>query len=218
MLLEDVDSAGFTKKKEIGGVGGREGRGSREDRGEGDGAAISLSCLLNVIDGVASHEGRILIMTTNHRERIDPRLVRAGRVDLKVLFGFANRDQMTDLFVKMYDPAPPPPPVLGLNVPGTTIESKKLELGISVVHRDDPEYVELVKLGKEFAAKLPLEELTPAEIQGFLLVRRESKDRALAEVEAWLNDLRAEKEAAKREAEGSEEAALVPAISDTPAE
>src|ERR1700684_1338866 len=95
VLLEDVDSAGFTRKKE--------GDGSHKGKRDEEPETISLSCLLNVIDGVASHEGRILIMTTNYPERIDSRLVRAGRVDLKVLFGFATHEQITDLFVKMYD-------------------------------------------------------------------------------------------------------------------
>ncbi|KAK2841587.1 hypothetical protein FQN49_006106, partial [Arthroderma sp. PD_2] len=43
---------------------------------------ISLSALLNTIDGVASSEGRILVMTTNHAENLDPALLRPGRVDL----------------------------------------------------------------------------------------------------------------------------------------
>lgn len=42
---------------------------------------ISLSGLLNIIDGVASHEGRVLIMTTNHPEKLDEALIRPGRVD-----------------------------------------------------------------------------------------------------------------------------------------
>jgi chaperone BCS1 len=45
---------------------------------------ISLSALLNVIDGVASQEGRILIMTTNHAEWLDDALIRPGRVDMKL--------------------------------------------------------------------------------------------------------------------------------------
>jgi len=39
--------------------------------------SISLSSLLNVIDGVASHEGHVLIMTTNYLDLLDGALIRS---------------------------------------------------------------------------------------------------------------------------------------------
>lgn len=39
---------------------------------------VTLSGLLNAIDGIASAEGRLLFCTTNHLESIDPALVRPG--------------------------------------------------------------------------------------------------------------------------------------------
>jgi ATP-dependent 26S proteasome regulatory subunit len=42
-----------------------------------------LSFLLNLIDGIIEQPSRILIMTTNHPEQIDPALLRPGRVDIK---------------------------------------------------------------------------------------------------------------------------------------
>lgn len=64
---------------------------------------ISLSGLLNAIDGVASHEGRVLIMTTNKPESLDDALIRPGRVDLQVGFTNATRDQARELFERMYE-------------------------------------------------------------------------------------------------------------------
>ncbi|KAI1079306.1 BCS1 N terminal-domain-containing protein [Whalleya microplaca] len=64
---------------------------------------ISLSGLLNAIDGVASHEGRVLIMTTNVPESLDDALIRPGRVDLQVQFTNATQEQAQELFVRMYD-------------------------------------------------------------------------------------------------------------------
>jgi chaperone BCS1 len=49
---------------------------------------LSLSGLLNVLDGVVDTPGRIVIMTTNHPEMLDPALIRPGRVDKKILLGF----------------------------------------------------------------------------------------------------------------------------------
>lgn len=42
-------------------------------------SGVSFSGLLNAIDGVAAQEGRALIMTTNHRDRLEPALIRPGR-------------------------------------------------------------------------------------------------------------------------------------------
>lgn len=48
---------------------------------------VTLSGLLNAIDGVASSEDRVIFMTTNHVERLDSALIRPGRVDVKQFFG-----------------------------------------------------------------------------------------------------------------------------------
>jgi mitochondrial chaperone BCS1 len=65
-------------------------------------AGISLSGLLNAIDGVASHEGRVLIMTTNCPEKLDGALIRPGRVDMKIEFSLATEEQIRELFIRMY--------------------------------------------------------------------------------------------------------------------
>lgn len=48
---------------------------------------VTFSGLLNCLDGVASAEARIMFMTTNYLERLDPALVRPGRVDVKEYIG-----------------------------------------------------------------------------------------------------------------------------------
>lgn len=66
ILLEDVDSA-FVNRQPADGGGGNN---------------LTFSGLLNALDGVTSAgEGRLIFMTTNHRERLDPALLRPGRVD-----------------------------------------------------------------------------------------------------------------------------------------
>ncbi|KAL7556643.1 hypothetical protein ACA910_003944 [Epithemia clementina (nom. ined.)] len=49
--------------------------------------ALNLSGLLNVLDGVVDSPGRIVIMTTNHVEHLDPALIRPGRIDKKLCLG-----------------------------------------------------------------------------------------------------------------------------------
>jgi chaperone BCS1 len=48
---------------------------------------LNLAGLLNVLDGVVDTPGRIVIMTTNHPEKLDPALIRPGRVNKKVYLG-----------------------------------------------------------------------------------------------------------------------------------
>ncbi|OQR89435.1 ubiquinol:cytochrome c oxidoreductase biogenesis factor, partial [Achlya hypogyna] len=62
---------------------------------------LNLSGLLNVLDGVVDTPGRILIMTSNHPEKLDPALVRPGRIDEKLLLGGMDADQ-TKLMVQHY--------------------------------------------------------------------------------------------------------------------
>ncbi len=57
-----------------------------------------MSGLLNALDGVSSREGRVLFLTTNHPEQLDPALVRPGRVDRKIELGYATPDQARRLF------------------------------------------------------------------------------------------------------------------------
>lgn len=60
---------------------------------------VSLSALLNHLDGVGSNHGRIFVLTTNHPEVLDPALVRPGRIDMKIHLGLCNRDQLRQFFV-----------------------------------------------------------------------------------------------------------------------
>jgi hypothetical protein len=65
---------------------------------EGEAAAgVSFSGFLNCIDGVlAPQNGRILIMSTNHVDRLDPALTRPGRVDLQLEVPLLTRQVAAD--------------------------------------------------------------------------------------------------------------------------
>lgn len=64
--------------------------------------SVTFSGLLNALDGVRSQEGRILIMTTNHREKLDPALLRPGRADMQIQLNYASEGQMKGLFKKFF--------------------------------------------------------------------------------------------------------------------
>lgn len=87
ILIEDVDAA-FNKRVQ-----------TSED---GYQSAVTFSGFLNALDGVASGEERIIFMTTNHVDKLDPALIRPGRVDLRVLVDDASPLQAQTLFTRFY--------------------------------------------------------------------------------------------------------------------
>lgn len=64
---------------------------------------VSLSALLNHLDGVGSNHGRVFVLTTNHPELLDAALVRPGRVDMKVHLGLCSRDQQRQFYALYFD-------------------------------------------------------------------------------------------------------------------
>lgn len=65
-------------------------------------SSVTFSGFLNAIDGVASGEERIIFMTTNHVEQLDPALIRPGRVDFSALVNNASPIQARTLFERFY--------------------------------------------------------------------------------------------------------------------
>jgi len=92
ILLEDIDAA----------------FGSRDDGNVGEKGAgyfpnyVTFSGLLNCLDGVISTEERLVFMTTNYLERLDPALVRPGRVDSKQLIDKASQSQLKRMYSRFY--------------------------------------------------------------------------------------------------------------------
>ncbi|KAL0953878.1 hypothetical protein HGRIS_005052 [Hohenbuehelia grisea] len=66
---------------------------------------LSLSGLLNALDGVGAQEGRILFATTNKYSALDPALCRPGRMDIHVEFKLASKYQAQELFRCFYLPS-----------------------------------------------------------------------------------------------------------------
>lgn len=65
-------------------------------------SALTFSGLLNALDGVGKADGQILVLTTNHRERLNPALIRNGRVDVHVEFTHASDEQIAGMFSRFY--------------------------------------------------------------------------------------------------------------------
>ena len=85
LLLEDIDAATSLNRNTNNPMG-----------------RLTLSGLLNAIDGVAAAEERIIFMTTNHPEKLDPALVRPGRIDFTMELGKATPEQAQRMFHRFY--------------------------------------------------------------------------------------------------------------------
>ena len=59
---------------------------------------ITLSYILNIIDGIRETPGRIMIITSNNYDSLDPALVRPGRIDLTL----EMRNTTIDIIREMY--------------------------------------------------------------------------------------------------------------------
>ncbi|KAI6758905.1 hypothetical protein HG531_014045 [Fusarium graminearum] len=88
LLLEDADAA-FVNRRQ-------------RDTDGYNGATVTFSGLLNALDGVAAGEERIAFLTTNHVDRLDPALIRPGRVDLMLRIGEATRYQAEKMWDRFY--------------------------------------------------------------------------------------------------------------------
>jgi hypothetical protein len=64
---------------------------------------LSLSCLLNILDGILETPGRIIIMTTNHPQLLDRALIRPGRIDLMCEFTKCTNEMIIEFIEKFYD-------------------------------------------------------------------------------------------------------------------
>lgn len=89
LLIEDIDATKVSAvRKEEAGRSGTINVATRE---------VTLSALLNCIDGAFAREGRILFMTTNHPDRIDPALLRPGRTDRREHLGLLGLAEVAEL-------------------------------------------------------------------------------------------------------------------------
>lgn len=93
IVMEDVDCMSSTRAR-------------REEDEEGDGVksifGVTLSGLLNVLDGLSAPCGVLFFMTTNQVEKLDSALIRPGRIDVKLSIGEATDSQKRELFNRFF--------------------------------------------------------------------------------------------------------------------
>jgi len=186
---------------------------------------ISLSALLNVLDGVASQEGRILIMTTNHIDKLDDALIRPGRVDMTIKFQLADLAMMNMLFTSIFTTQEGDYPEKVKKAPlvvtaenGTAAAKENGHAKKGSVEKvvtaeidqekekgiQEQEVKRIAVLAESFAKKMPEGVFSPAEIQGYLLKHKRNPERAVREAASWATE-RIEEKKRKEEEKAEEE-------------
>lgn len=191
VLLEDIDAAGM-KRNHKPTDEETEARETRTSRRAGLGR-VTISGLLNVLDGISSQEGRIVVMTTNIADKLDEALIRPGRIDKMIFLGKIDGQAAQEMFLRMFAPDPNDEPNTAETC--TNISSEKLQ-----------------SLASEFKSQFSDDVLTPAQLQGFLLDHRNDPETAISMIQSWTDGerMRMEKlvkgkpEAEKPEAEKPE--------------
>ncbi|RYN62732.1 hypothetical protein AA0118_g5012 [Alternaria tenuissima] len=123
---------------------------------------VTLSGLLNTLDGPGSREGHIVILTTNAPDSLDEALYRPGRIDTQVYLGFADQVTAGITFTRIF---------------GSDKQVKESQKAIR-------------KLGREFGRLLPSDFFTPAEIQKFCMNRRGQPQKAVDEFPGYIDEKR----------------------------
>lgn len=182
VLMEDIDSAGIGRQLDLTQSDGDKGATNsstvqvtaKSNTAKGQTinekakldehkSTVTLSGVLNSRDCINSPTGHMLIMTTNHKDRLDEALMRRGRADKDFYFGYATKEQISGIFSKVY-------------TPGSVIPLEKLPYKA----KDVPDMAE------QFADVIPNEELSPASIIGFLLQHDHKPKSALQKAKAWV--------------------------------
>ncbi|KAI0272544.1 P-loop containing nucleoside triphosphate hydrolase protein [Gloeopeniophorella convolvens] len=185
--------------------------------GGGKDTRITLSGLLNALDGVSAQEGRLLFATTNRYHTLDPALTRPGRMDLHVEFRLASRYQAMELYKRFYVPKTPEgaeveeqedgeektPGDSGYGTPtkeGSTPSTPNTT--DSLLPDAAPNYSGLThsarapklskkrieQLATQFAERLPEREFSMASLQGYLMSYKIRPLEAIEDIERWIQD------------------------------
>jgi chaperone BCS1 len=120
IALEDIDCLSSAHKREDG----------KDKNKHGKEQGVTLAGLLNCLDGIVTPDGAIVVMTSNHPDKLDPALIRPGRADIHVEFHHLNKQEQIDFSRLFYET-----PIKGVD---TELSASKLQ-SIFMSNLDDVE-------------------------------------------------------------------------------
>ena len=184
---------------------------------------ITLSGLLNALDGVAAQEGRILFATTNKYTSLDPALCRPGRMDIHIEFKLASRYQARELYRCFYLPdsnlgekenvhekesddaeenddsgyssanEKVPPSPSTASTVDSSTESVTFSGSSHRARAPRLSRRKIASLADRFASSIPERELSMAALQGYLMAYKVRPFDAVKDAATWVEKERAER-------------------------
>ena len=164
VLLEDIDSSGIDRdahKEKI--TSSRNPTKVKRTVLVG----VTLSGLLNVLDGQASVDGRLVVMTSNSPDALDAALLHPGRIDSKILFCYTTEEVPGQIFSHIFNKTP---------------DEITLDKDANITRTSKEQ---LLSMPEQFAACIPETKISPAECQGYLMRHRDDLHAASANAEFW---------------------------------
>jgi len=205
LLLEDIDAAFVSRTMTADGSAA-----ASAVSGGSTTTGVTFSGLLNAIDGVAAQEGRILCMTTNHIEKLDPALIRPGRIDCQVLLDRGTQAQAHELFLKFYSHGTYEHEFIAeeaaktLQAGPSTGVADRVFRGVKLKRQDSileqqpllkkqptqlgmvPTQQNLEEYARQFSEQIPNKQFSMAQLQGYLMRFKYDPRAAVANVGALL--------------------------------
>lgn len=106
LLFEDIDCVRGSQSREGPDLGGaKNGTTTLTTKESASTNGVTLSGLLSVLDGFHAPSRVLFVMTTNHVEKLDPALLRSGRIDYKLFLGKASDHQKVELYRRFFPDA-----------------------------------------------------------------------------------------------------------------
>ncbi|KAI8075537.1 P-loop containing nucleoside triphosphate hydrolase protein [Thamnidium elegans] len=170
---------------------------------------ITMSGLLNALDGVVAQEGSMVFMTCNDVNRLQPALLRPGRIDMKMELGYANKSQIIKMFLRF------------MGEDDIIEDEEDSENEKTVVISDS-----FKELAQKFTDLVPDLYVTPAELQNFFIMNLIDNDNLQVEklpdytylldhVPAFLESVKRDREQAAEHKLKSSKTVIAPPANDS---
>lgn len=182
LLMEDVDAALIKRKA---------------GKSQGGSNNVTLSGILNALDGITAQEGSVVFMTTNHIRKLAPALIRPGRCDRRLLFDYADKHQIHGMFLKFFlsrsstgqannEPKSSRPKSTTTVAPDTDPKEQA---------RKDAHDAMIYEIADKMTEKITQSDsVTPAQLQGFFMLHRDHPETIVDKVPEFLAELVRERE------------------------
>ncbi|KAG0339709.1 hypothetical protein BG000_001568 [Podila horticola] len=165
LLMEDVDAALIKRQA------GKAQSGSNN---------VTLSGILNALDGITAQEGSVVFMTTNHIRKLAPALIRPGRCDRKIFLSRSASGHAHN------EPGHKPDVIAnGITSDADTKEKIRKEDYDAMINRLADDICKLIT---------HKDTVTTAQLQGFFMLHRDKPEDILDEVPGFLEELARERE------------------------